>query len=93
MSLTHALQHLLAVEIPRAFAGSPLFRRELRQRMRLAALRWRQAVELGEHETAAECLATAIGFREQETQCRQRAQNQFRRAPVPARAAAGAGVL
>lgn len=69
MSNSHALQHILATEIPRAFARSPLFHRELRRRMRTAALQWQEAFRLREWEQALEALDNARAWRDMAEDC------------------------
>ncbi len=69
MSLSLAFQHVLSATVPRQVAGCIGFRRELRGRMRLAALRWQLAREYGERELAEDCLANAIQWRNAASDC------------------------
>ena len=69
MNLSLAFQHVLSTPPPLAIALNPAFIRELRGRMRLAALRWQLAHELGECELAEDCLANAIQWRNAGEDC------------------------
>ena len=68
-ALTLAFQHVLATPLPAALAGSNVLAREMRGRMRMAALRWRTALELGERELAQDCLANAVQWRDAAADC------------------------